>query len=352
MVVVANAIDTMHFHPGAADTDRLDRLAGLPPPPTGTLRVGLVATYARWKGHDVFLKAAAALVREASSVPVRFYVVGGPIYQTQGSQFKAAELHGLVGALGLADRVGFVDFQRDPSEIYRALDVVVHASTRPEPFGLTIVEAMACGRAVIAAQAGGSAELFTHDHDGLGVALGVVGAARRQGCGGCCTMALCVRGSASMRARPRGAASMWLASDRNSTQFIAGSCRRRPKPIFPDRSRSLHPIAQSKPYESPRRSFPKEDPVMISTLLQSARALLASVILLSIPAFALASLLPGATPGEPGAELARGDDPIRNGLRIVEPPVQARIQSRQADAAEEVVTDWSFTDKGKPSPYN
>jgi glycosyltransferase involved in cell wall biosynthesis len=45
--------------------------------------------------------------------------------------------------------------------VYRALDVVVHASTRPEPFGLVSVEAMACGRAVVATPAGGSAELFT-----------------------------------------------------------------------------------------------------------------------------------------------------------------------------------------------
>jgi glycosyltransferase involved in cell wall biosynthesis len=44
----------------------------------------------------------------------------------------------------------------------------VHASTKPEPFGLTIVQAMACGRAVVAMQAGGSSELFTHDVDALG----------------------------------------------------------------------------------------------------------------------------------------------------------------------------------------
>ena len=37
---------------------------------------------------------------------------------------------------------------------YRALDVVVHASTRPEPFGLVIAEAMACGRALVAAPDG------------------------------------------------------------------------------------------------------------------------------------------------------------------------------------------------------
>ena len=51
--------------------------------------------------------------------------------------------------------------------MYRSLDVVVHASTRPEPFGLTIAEGMACGRAVVAARTGGAAELFTPDQDAV-----------------------------------------------------------------------------------------------------------------------------------------------------------------------------------------
>src|ERR1700676_2670257 len=42
----------------------------------------------------------------------------------------------------------------------RALDVMVHASTNPEPFGLVIVEAMGCGRAVIVSRAGGVVELI------------------------------------------------------------------------------------------------------------------------------------------------------------------------------------------------
>ncbi len=58
VAVVPNAIDTARFRPCCVDPGRLDALAGLPPAPPGTLRVGLVATYARWKGHDVFLKAA------------------------------------------------------------------------------------------------------------------------------------------------------------------------------------------------------------------------------------------------------------------------------------------------------
>ena len=167
--VVYNAIDVDRFSPGRQDGAILDERAGEKPSTEGTLRVGLVATYARWKGHEVFLEAAAQLAAAADCPPSRFYIVGGPIYATRGSQFSEAELKGHAARLGLGNRVVFVGFQSDPVEVYRALDVVVHASTEPEPFGRTVVEAMACGRCVIVSQAGGASELFTHDVDGVGV---------------------------------------------------------------------------------------------------------------------------------------------------------------------------------------
>ena len=166
ITLVRNAVDTDHFAPGDRDGAGLDRLAGLPPAGPGVVRVGLVATYAQWKGQDVFLDALARLPEPGT--PVRGYIIGGPIYTTGGSQFTRDELERRAAANGLAGRVGFIPFQSDPVDVYRMLDVVVHASTRPEPFGLTIVEAMSCGKPVIVAAAGGAAELFTPDHDGLG----------------------------------------------------------------------------------------------------------------------------------------------------------------------------------------
>jgi glycosyltransferase involved in cell wall biosynthesis len=170
---VRNGLDTDHFSPGPGVD--LDALAGLPPVPPGVLRVGLVATYANWKGHGVFLEALAR-------VPgVRGYVVGGPVSTTAGSQVGRGELVARAAALGL--RVGFVPFQADPRGVYRALDVVVHASVRPEPFGLTIAEGMSCGRAVVVSAAGGAAELFAEGHDALGHppgdAAGLAAALRR-----------------------------------------------------------------------------------------------------------------------------------------------------------------------------
>jgi glycosyltransferase involved in cell wall biosynthesis len=170
--MVLNGIDTDRFSPAPGDGKKLDELAGLPEAPQGTVRVGLVAAYARWKGQDVFLRAAGKILRDDLSATMRFYIVGGPIYTTRGSQFSRDELSALAQQLGVSRQMGFVTFQNDPAPVYRALDVVVHASTKPEPFGLTIAEAMACGRAVIVSAAGGAAELFTPDYDALAIPPG------------------------------------------------------------------------------------------------------------------------------------------------------------------------------------
>lgn len=166
--VILNGVNTERFSPAPGDGEQLDRLAGMPPA-VGLVRVGLVATYARWKGQDVFLDALARLSKD---IPVRAYIIGGPIYQTAGSQFTADELRAGIAERGLGERVGLIGFQNDTPAMYRALDVVVHASTRPEPFGLTIVEAMACGKPVIVSAGGGAAELFTHGRDAWGVVPG------------------------------------------------------------------------------------------------------------------------------------------------------------------------------------
>jgi glycosyltransferase involved in cell wall biosynthesis len=171
---VYDAIDTARFCPGADDGSELDRQAGLQPSEAPILRVGLVATYARWKGHMLFLDAAARLTAKRPDLSIRYFIVGGPIYHTSGSQFSAAELSARIASAGLTGRAGLIPFQMEPAAVYRMLDVVVHASTEPEPFGRTIVEAMACGRTVVVSRAGGSVELFEEGHDAVSFGRGDV----------------------------------------------------------------------------------------------------------------------------------------------------------------------------------
>ena len=160
---VHNAVDVSVFRPEGPVLD-LAAVSGLPPD-GGLIRIGLVATFARWKGHDVFLSAVARLARNH---PIRAYIIGGPVYQTAGSQRSLEELDAYASGLGLRGVVGFTGHVADVPAAMRALHIVVHASTSPEPFGMVIAEAMAAGRAVVAVRDGGSRELFEDGVDALG----------------------------------------------------------------------------------------------------------------------------------------------------------------------------------------
>lgn len=161
--VIHNAVDLVRFSPAGASED-LDLLCGLGQAPPGTVRIGLVATFSRWKGHETFLRALAAL---PPALPIRGYVVGGALYDTDGSQYSVEELRALAASLNLDRRVGFAGFVHPVERAMRALDVVVHASTLPEPFGLVIAEAMACGRAIVTSGTGGAAELVRDGVDAV-----------------------------------------------------------------------------------------------------------------------------------------------------------------------------------------
>jgi len=160
---VYNGVDLNVFNPHG-DTANLDAIAGMDAAVAGTIRVGIVATLARWKGHQVFLRALSKL---KGRVPLRAYVIGGPLYQTEGSQFQIEELREMATELGIEQMVGFTGFVDHPASTIRGLDVVVHASTEPEPFGLAIAEGMACGKSVIVSMAGGAAEIVTPNADAL-----------------------------------------------------------------------------------------------------------------------------------------------------------------------------------------
>ena len=63
--------------------------------------------------------------------------------------------------LGLKNKVLFLGFRADPEQIYAASDAIVHCSTKPEPFGRDIIEAMACGKPVISTDLGAPKEIIT-----------------------------------------------------------------------------------------------------------------------------------------------------------------------------------------------
>lgn len=121
--------------------------------------VGHFSRIAPWKGQHILIKALAQCPQEVTVI-----LVGDALF---GEQDYLESLHQQVKNLGLETRVKFLGFRDDIPQLMSACNLVAHTSIYPEPFGRVIVEAMLCGRPVVAAKAGGAIELVEHGINGF-----------------------------------------------------------------------------------------------------------------------------------------------------------------------------------------
>lgn len=159
--VLANPVDLEAFSV-VLEQRRLRSATAATGEPAPELVVGMVGRLSPWKGQDLFLRAFAEAFGQDPAV--RGVVLGSALF---GEDEYARSLHELADELGLAGRVRFAGFVRDVPGALAELDVLVHASVIPEPFGQVVVEGMAAGLAVVASREGGPAEIVTDGVDGL-----------------------------------------------------------------------------------------------------------------------------------------------------------------------------------------
>lgn len=141
-------------------------------------RIGIIGRFVAWKGQHIFLAAAQqlqmlqkagdnkAVSRTIGADPI-FVLVGKPMF---GEEEYEAELRRTAEPLG--SRVQFLGFRSDVPVVLRDLDIFVHASTTPEPFGQVVIEAMAEGVPVIASDGGGVREIIEEGVSGLRTPMG------------------------------------------------------------------------------------------------------------------------------------------------------------------------------------
>lgn len=157
-VVIYDALDPLDFVP-RREAPAVRSELGVP---EGVPLVGVVGNIQEWKGQMVFVEALAQL---AARVPeVRGVIIGG--VHRAGERYYRMLLE-RARSLGVAERLIVTGFREDVPDLVHALDVLVHTSVRPEPFGRVILEGMMSGKPVVAASAGGVPELVEHGRTGL-----------------------------------------------------------------------------------------------------------------------------------------------------------------------------------------
>jgi mannosyltransferase len=151
--VILHGIDTTGFSP-PADRDSLRARLGLP---ADHVIIGCFGRIRAQKGTDAFVDAAVELLGDRPGVTA--LVMGRA---TEGHEGFLAGLKDRAAAAGLGARIRFLPEVpvHEVADWYRALDLYV-APQRWEGFGLTPIEAMACGVPVVATRVGAFEEIVT-----------------------------------------------------------------------------------------------------------------------------------------------------------------------------------------------
>ena len=124
--------------------------------------VGLIGLLIPWKGQELFLDAANHL---KDKIPhLKIIIIGGTPDDCTAYE---SSLRQRVVNEQLEDIIVFTGHVSKMESVYNGLDVVVSASTSPEPLGTVVIECLAMGRPLIGPNHGGAAEMMEHNKTGL-----------------------------------------------------------------------------------------------------------------------------------------------------------------------------------------
>lgn len=124
----------------------------------GELCVGMIGRLVPIKNHEMFLKAAASISRRRPDLNVKYLIVG------DGGLRPGLEK--MAALLNINDKVIFMGWRADLSEIYSLLDIVALTS-RNEGTPLALIEAMAMTKPVLATNVGGVPDIVEDGVSGI-----------------------------------------------------------------------------------------------------------------------------------------------------------------------------------------
>jgi glycosyltransferase involved in cell wall biosynthesis len=159
VTVIYNGVDVLSFAPREGGS----RLRGDLGIPAWAKVVTIIGSIIPRKGIHTFVNAAACVRTEVSDVV--FLIVGA------GDRQYEREIGTLIDSLNLNRCIRLLGWRADVADLLHVTDVLISAAEQ-EPFGRTIIEAMAASTPVVATRSGGPQEIIVHGETGFLVPVG------------------------------------------------------------------------------------------------------------------------------------------------------------------------------------
>ena len=129
------------------------------------IKIGTAGRICSWKGFHNIIKSLGELKQETSLRPYSFSIAGSA-KRIQDLEYGKYIIE-LVDFYNLKEEIIFLDHVKDMEGFYQGVDVFIHSSVIPEPFGLVVAEAMLNGCLVVASDSGGVSDIMQMGANGL-----------------------------------------------------------------------------------------------------------------------------------------------------------------------------------------
>jgi glycosyltransferase involved in cell wall biosynthesis len=161
---IPNSVDNGRFHPvSEPEKLALRRQLGLPVEAQIVIYTGRLV---RYKGLPFLLKVWREIQDQSNDAYLLLVGAGGLDIDN-----CEAELRDYITAHQLQESVGLTGNVRNVAQYLQAADIFVFP-TENEAFGISLIEAMACGLAVVSTAVGGLKDLVDHEQNSLVVEVG------------------------------------------------------------------------------------------------------------------------------------------------------------------------------------
>lgn len=163
VTMIYNATDPAAFRGSIVrDPQDVKREFGVP---DAAPLIGMVGNIQEWKGHRTVVEAMQKLREDLAGL--RCLLVGDASSTVRREQEFLQSLKRQITENELARHVILTGYRTDIADLMNAMDIVLHASVQPEPFGRVVLEAMSLGKPVIATDIGGPREIIKNGVSGF-----------------------------------------------------------------------------------------------------------------------------------------------------------------------------------------